>query len=219
MSLLEDYHATFPVRLGLGLAFFAVMGAWDLVRNRENPRRAKEYAFLAFAAAVAVSYGVIHDHITATISSAYFLEGKGLADDPRPYRVAVTILAVGATYWVGLVLGAAMLIANNPQEGLPQVPYREMARLCLGVVGAALACAVVMGALYGVDAFGLAGQARNFAGSKGATRFLVVWGAHSGSYLGGLVGGVAAVVAVARRRRARACAEGPTTVAKKAQAG
>ena len=39
------------------------------------------------------SKGLVHDHITATISPEYFLQGKELVTDPRPFRWAVSLLA------------------------------------------------------------------------------------------------------------------------------
>ena len=78
--------------------------------------RAKEYAFLLYAMLVAAAYAVAHDHLTATISPEYFLYGKGLAQDPRPFRWAITPLAVRASLAVGLFGGAALLLANNPRR-------------------------------------------------------------------------------------------------------
>ena len=57
--------------------------------------------------------------------------GKGLADDSLPFRWSVTVLAFRATYGVGLLGGACLLIANNPSSRSPQIPYRGLIRLCL----------------------------------------------------------------------------------------
>jgi hypothetical protein len=97
----------------VGVTILAGLAVRDIARNRTDTRRAKEYAFLLATTLAAVVYGVLHDQLTVTISPEYFLEGKGLADDPRPLRLAVGLLAVRASWWVGLALGAALLVANN----------------------------------------------------------------------------------------------------------
>jgi hypothetical protein len=201
-AVLEAWNALMPYRLLFGLAFFVVLGVRDWRRNPADPRRAKEYLFLAFAALVAGAYGVAHDHVTATISRDYFLEAKDLKHDPLPFRLAVTWLAFRASYWVGLLAGAALLIANNPSPRRAQLPYRELARLCLLPLATAAVAAAVGGALFGLDVFSLREATRDYVASSGATRFLVVWGIHAGSYAGGAAGVVAAVV-LAMRSRAR----------------
>lgn len=76
--------------------------------------RAKEYAFLLYAASLAVAYAVTHDQVTATISPEYFVYGKGL--DASLPRLHVAWLAVRAGLPVGLLGGAALLVANNPRR-------------------------------------------------------------------------------------------------------
>jgi len=66
-----------------GVAILAAMALLDYLQHPKNPTRLKEYAFLVYAMLVAVAYGILHDHVTATISREYFLRWKGLADDPR----------------------------------------------------------------------------------------------------------------------------------------
>jgi hypothetical protein len=199
-SLFDLYQAAYPYRLVFGLLFFATLGTIDLVRHPENPRRAKEYAFLLFSTALAVAYGTVHDQVTVTISPEYFLNGKEIRTEGRPLRVAVAILAVQATYWVGLLSGAALLIANNP-AARPQLPYRALARICAIPLICAAAGAALGSAVFALDPFGAGPVACELGGESGPLRFLVVWGIHAGSYLGGLAGAIAAVVAVRRARR------------------
>src|SRR5437588_1818678 len=80
-------------RVPLGFAFFLVLGVHDWLAHRESPKRAKEYLYLLYGMTLAIIYGVAHDHVTATISPYYFLVGKELELDPRPFRWAVTVLA------------------------------------------------------------------------------------------------------------------------------
>ena len=200
--MVEAYEGTLPYRIAAGVTFFLVLAIRDWILHPNDPRRVKEYLLLVFAMGVAVAYGIAHDHITATISPDYFLAGKGLAGDPRPFRWAVTLLAMKAAYGPGLIVGAAMLIANNPSPGRPQLPYTQMVRLCGypiagAVIGAALAAAT---AWLLADVPWLHATATDFATEQRAVRFLVTWGMHAGSYGGATLGTVLAVGAVVRRR-------------------
>jgi hypothetical protein len=109
-----------------------------------------------------------------------------------------------ASWSAGLFIGLALLVANNPKTGLPQLGYRELARmlamplLCsaaFAVSGAVagLACAPAVAARLGLDYLGL----------EDPRAFVVVSGIHAGSYLGGLVGAVSAFVVIRRRRKSR----------------
>lgn len=199
-AMFNTYEATFPIRLAIGVLIFTVLGLWDYIRHRDNPRRAKEYLFLLAATLLAIIYGQVHDHITATISRPYFLFGKGLADDPRPFRLAVSLLALRATFWVGLLVGVGLLMANNPSPNKPQLPYGELLRLGGLPIAAAAVAAGVGGLLFALAPFGQRALAVEFAGRAEATRFWIVWGIHLGSYAGGAIGAVAAMIVVRRRR-------------------
>jgi hypothetical protein len=203
VGVLDLYASLYPYRVVFGVLFFVVLGTLDYAAHPDQPRRAKEYLFLLASAGIASAYGVVHDHVTATISIDYFLYGKGLIESELPFRVAVTLLAVQATYWVGLVAGAALLLANNPRPDRPQLSYRELSRLIgLPLAGAAVAAAIG-GALFALlDPLGGLEVARDYSPNVGPTRFLAVWGIHMGSYVGGAIGAAAATALVVTRRRA-----------------
>jgi hypothetical protein len=188
-------------RVLVGLAALLTLFA----RAAHDPRRAKEYGFLAATTAAAAAYGIAHDRITATLSPEYFLLFKGLADDPRPFRVAVTLLAVRASWWTGALAGAALLVANNPRPGgqPPQLPYAALARLAAIPFTLAALTATLFGAVNAADPLGLSATARALVAPDRVRAFLVVWGAHAGSYVGGLVGVVCASAAIVVRRRPR----------------
>lgn len=205
-------EASYPYRLVLGLAFFLVLGLVDWRRHPEDPRRAKEYLFLVYAALAAIVYAVLHDQITVSLSPEYFLLGKGLVHDHRnlgdeahrvPWhlRLDVAVLAVHASYGVGALAGAALLIANNPSKTRAQVPYRPLLRLAL----LPLACAAVAAVVGGVvnrtlDPMDLAHDLRGEVKYEAVRPFVLVQGVHAGSYAGAVLGSIAAVVLVRRRR-------------------
>jgi hypothetical protein len=166
--------------------------------------RAKEYAFLLYAMVVAAAYAVAHDHVTATISPEYFLYGKGLAQDPRPFRWAVTLLALRASLAAGLFGGAALLLANNPRRSghPPQLTYRTLVTFSLIPPAAAGLLAAVSGVVNASTQMGTTTALALGVVPYRVWRFVIVWAIHVGSYAGALLGTVAsAILVVARRRR------------------
>jgi hypothetical protein len=197
--MLAWYDGTLAYRVLFGVAFFLTLGLADVIRHPEDPKRAREYVFLLAATLAASAYGVAHDQITVTLSPEYFRHYKGLGDGGR---FAVTSLAVQASYWVGAVAGAAMLVANNPGRR-PQLGYAELGRLGAGALAAAAGGAVLGGLALAAGVLGVV--AETTFGVPPRAGMQVVWGVHLGSYLGGALGVVGAVAAI-RRRRGRAAA-------------
>jgi alpha-beta hydrolase superfamily lysophospholipase len=165
--------------------------------------RAKEYGFLLYAMLAAAAYAVAHDHVTATISPEYFLYGKGLAEDPRPFRWAVTLLAVRASVAAGLLGGALLLLANNPRRSgqPPQLTYRALVKLSLIPIATAALFAVISGIINSSAQLGADEALALGVVHYRVWRFVIVWGIHVGSYAGALLGSVATAILVFARRR------------------
>jgi hypothetical protein len=200
------------VRIGLATIIFVLLAAVDLRRHGHRATRWREYLFLVTAAAVAMAYGAANDPITSRISWEYFYYGKELKRTlgpmipPDPLALAWEAAKVGmkAAWSAGLVAAAALLIANNPKPGLPQLSYRRLLRLLPGIAG----CCVL-----GAAAFGAAGNAGWLAGfvddfsemirrnEMRPFRFMAVFGIHLGGYVGGAVGTVWAVVLIRTARK------------------
>jgi hypothetical protein len=167
--------------------------------------RAKEYAFILYAMLMAVAYGVAHDHLTATISREYFLQGKGLATASSPFRWAVTQLAVRASCGMGLLAGTALLVANNPRSGgrPSQLTYRELVKVSFVPLVAAALVATAAGVVNASAQLGSHKAAALDVAPDRVRSFVIVWAVHAGSYAGALLGTVGATIMVlARRRRA-----------------
>lgn len=114
---------------GLSLATIAMV---DFLRHRERATRWREYAFWLACGLLGALFTIGSDLVTSQLSEAYFALGKGLAsDDPHELMVEVVILAIRASFAAGLAIGGALLIANNPEKGLPQLPYGVLARFIL----------------------------------------------------------------------------------------
>jgi hypothetical protein len=192
-----------------GVAILGAMALLDYLQHPENPTRLEECAFLVYTTLAAVAYGIAHDHLTATLSPEYFLRWKGLADDPRPFRWAVTVLAVRASFAVGLIAGVVLLVANNPlpgrasRGGLPRLSYGELARLSLLPLASAALFALTCGVANARLQIGAA-TAGDYVIQGQVGAFVTVWAVHAGSYAGALVGIVLGGVTVVVRRRGRA---------------
>ena len=203
--MLEEYDQTLPYRLGLAALFFLVMGVRDWIKHPENPTRLREYEFLLSGMVLWILYGIVHDHITATISPEYFLQAKGLASSSHPFRWAVTLLATKATYGPGALMAALFLITNNPKPNLPQLPYGELFRLCLVTLALAGLVAVLLGLLsmFLGDSTDLVGLVAQHGAQERSSQFMLVWGIHFGSYIGAVLGTVWSVIQIGRRRKAK----------------
>ncbi|MDI1476450.1 hypothetical protein [Polyangium sp. y55x31] len=154
---------------------------------------------------LALVYGIIHDHLTAALSPEYFLFGKDLASDPRPFRWAVTVLAAKASWPLGLLAGMALRIANEPSPRLPQrLPIRRLLGfIAIPMATAALAALMLGASPVSFDPWDQHAVAEMLAGPARAAAFVRVWRIHIGSYLGGALGLLLAVALVRRRRAPR----------------
>ncbi|MFT3913668.1 MAG: hypothetical protein QM704_06060 [Anaeromyxobacteraceae bacterium] len=200
--MLDAYERALPIRLALGLAFFAVLALREAVRRGRQSPRLREYAFLLAASAGAIIYAILNDELTAAISPGYFLEAKGVRASALPFRLAVALVAVKGSYWVGLLLGTALLVANNPSSRWPPLPYASLGRIALVPVVGATAGGLAGGALFRFAGLGLEESAAAFVGwGPEVPGFLTAWGVHAGSYAGAALGGMAAVILVIRARR------------------
>ncbi len=202
--------AGLAARIALGAAFFALLGCIDLYRHGRQGRRWKEYAFLAAAVAAALIYGALNDQLTCSISWEYFYYGKGLAQrlgpaaPPAPgLRWEVAKVGMKATWTAGLLIGVALLLANNPGRR-PQLSYPRLA----GHLALIFACAVVAAAVLGL--LGYAGWPARWSedfrqmllhDEFRPRRFMSVYGIHLGGYLGALAGTALAVLHIRHQRK------------------
>lgn len=199
------------LRIGIGVAVFAVLAVIDIRRKGGRSQRWREYLFLFAVAAAAIPYGVVNDLITAAISWEYFYYGKGLRDVLGPeippaelaLRWEAAKMGMKATWSAGLVVGVAFLLANNPRKNRPQLPYRRLIKLILLPLVAAVVCST-LGAWAGYAGV-FTGLSRDFERLAATDllrprHFMCVWGVHLGAYMGGAVGLLAGVWAIVRRR-------------------
>ena len=192
----------FGCRFAFGLLVLAALLARDLLKPIRTYARAKEYGFLFGTAALAIGYGVVHDRVTYAISSEYYEVWKALPSAASGFSREVVMLAVKASWTVGLLVGLVFLIANGPSARFPQLPYAALARALLAPLTVSIISALLLGSMgflfsdaicahFGLDELEL----------RASARFCTTWFIHIGTYLGALAGTVAALVRIRRLRR------------------
>ncbi len=197
----------FEVRLAVLLGLLVVVAAADRALRGRAATRWREYLVLLAFGLVGCAVGVGVDQITSRVSPEYFVYGKGLDAGPGLDR-AILVLSLEAGCSAGLVLGALLLVAN-PEPGPPWSLVTHIVwPVLLGVALAPLGAAVC-GALdpFGLDRL-LVGLVEDPAARRG---FVLVQGAHTGLYLGALVGTILAMLRVRRGRRPAPSPSAPPT--------
>ncbi len=184
----------YRARLILALVFLAVVPAIDFARHGARATRWREYGFWVGSGGTGAVFAAVVDQITSRVSRAYFVIGKQLADDATfPRELVLFGLRVGVV--AGLAIGGALLIANNPEPGLPQLRYRALASFTKIPVACALVAAALAAGLSRWDVQGLGDALAHRMTEADVQRFLLVQRIHVGLYPGALVG-----TAVAWRR-------------------
>src|SRR5262245_19112601 len=149
-------------------------------------------AIVAMCLVAAVSYGILHDQITARVCVEYFTIGHAPifgTDDPTLLGIGWGILA---TWWVGVMLGVPLAIAarvgNRPKR--TAVSLIKPLIVLMGVSAAAELLAVIVGALLARgDIISLAETLAHRVPPHQHVRFLADLWAHNASYASGFVGG------------------------------
>ena len=204
----------FITRLVIGVAILAALAIWDIRTHGRRATRWREYAFLLVCVAVAIVYGVVNDQVTSRISWEYFFYGKDLAKvlgpetPPDSFALSREAAKIGAmaTWSVGLILGVAILIANNPRRDRSQVSFRELMKLLPIVLAITVAFAIVFGVLGWFGLLNWISQDFREMARMNMFRprhFTAAYGAHLGGYVGGLIGGALAVWHVLHQRKRR----------------
>jgi hypothetical protein len=212
MDWLLNSPAGLATRIAIGAAILTILAVVDLRRHGRRATRWREYAFLLACVVAAMGYGALNDQITAAISWEYFYYGKGLDEvlgpQTPPDRLALhlqaALVGLKATWSPGLLIGAAVLIANNPSRGRDRLPYRRLLRLLAPLLLGTAIIAAFCGGL------GYCGLLRHMNSELALLwkndllrpqRFLAVYGLHLGGYIGGAVMAVVTVVRIRRWRK------------------
>jgi hypothetical protein len=151
----------------------------------------------------AITYGVIHDEITARLCVEYFT----VAHPPLFHTESPTILGfcwgIAATIGIGAVLGA-ILAEVSQSEGRPPVPVRRLAGSLLILLATMAFGAFLAGLLgYELSSHSIVSIPITLAyriPPARHDRFMAVWFAHGASCLVGLTGSAILVLRLWRER-------------------
>jgi hypothetical protein len=162
-------------------------------------------AIIVLAVAAVIFYGIVYDQVTARICIEYFTVGHPRLIESDSPTVLALFWGVVATWWVGLPLGLGLAVAARVGRR-PKLKARDLIR----PIGKLLAFMFIVAAVAGLIGF-TASKAGVFhlieplasrVPSDKHTAFLTDGWAHSGSYLAGIVGGLALWLLTWRRRLA-----------------
>jgi hypothetical protein len=151
-----------------------------------------------------ITYGIIHDQITARICVEYFTIGHPRiisTDDPTILGI---VWGIVATWWVGVILGVPLAtvarLGSRPKKTAAFV-IRPMAILFASSAIFALLAGLVGYVAASMGWVWLVGPIAEDIPQEKHTAFLVDLWAHGASYLGGFAGGIILMVWVWRSRR------------------
>jgi hypothetical protein len=164
----------------------------------------KSTAIILLSVAAAVTYGILHDQVTARICVEYFTIGHPPVfgtDDP-------TLLGLGwgviATWWVGLLLGIPLALAARVGKR-PKRTARQLIRPLAVMLACVAALATVAGcAGYLAARRGWIALVDPLASQVPADRhvpFLADLCTHLASYAGAFLGGILLCIVTYRRRK------------------
>jgi hypothetical protein len=162
-------------------------------------------AIVALCVVAAITFGILHDQITARVCVEYFTIGHPPVfgtDDP-------TLLGIGwgvlATWWVGVMLGMPLAVAARFGKR-PKRAAASLIRPLFVLMAASAACAFTAGTLGAILAFtGIIWLVEPMATAVPRDKhvaFLVDLWAHNASYLSGFIGGGILMLRVWLQRRA-----------------
>ena len=186
------------VGVSIGVALLALLAIADLIRKGREATRWREYLFLFSATLVCMAYGLAHDMIAVTIAPEYFLGPWPPSSGIWNARAMAALAAMKGTWWAGLILGAAMLLANNPSQRWPQLSRLCMYRKLIYPFLGAGVLAFILGA---VAWSGWLGEWPEAGDNEKLRRIECVLYVDYGAYLGGFLAGIATVLLILHQRK------------------
>lgn len=157
-------------------------------------------------AGIAGLYGIIHDQITYTIGPEYFTKFKFdqffYLNQNQPQRVIVMEIGFLATWWVGFFAGWFLGRITVPHETIETAAKHTVQGVMI-IIGTAVLFGTVAAFLKPAEINEPSMETWKFMLSSfrvtDTAAFLRVGNIHNGSYLGGLIGLITAIIWVRRR--------------------
>jgi hypothetical protein len=163
-------------------------------------------AIVVLSLLAAVSYGILHDQITARVCIEYFTIGHPqiLSVEKNSPTVIGFVWGVAATWWVGLGLGIPLALAARAGRR-PKKSVHEMLRpvvVLLAIVGALALVAGLAGYAAAVQGWVLLdGSIADRVPPQQHAPFIADAFAHTVSYAAGTIGGIILIAQTWRSRR------------------
>jgi hypothetical protein len=162
------------------------------------------FSIILLSIAAAVTYGILHDQVTARICVEYFTVGHPPVfgtDDPTLLGLGWGILA---TWWVGLILGVLLALAARAGSR-PKLGVRQL----IGSLGVMLLAVGVFAAIAGVVGHAAAQRGwvvllepmASILPAERHVAFITDLWIHLASYAGAFLGGIVLCIRVFRRRK------------------
>lgn len=159
---------------------------------------------LLITVVAAITYGIIHDQITARICLEYFTVGHPRLIESESPTVLGLFWGVVATWWVGVPLGVGLALAARAGHR-PKLRARNLVRPILNLMGIMYMVAFLAGilgfAFAEAGVFELSEPLYSAVPRERHVAFLIDGWAHTGSYAAGIVGGIGLWIKTWRRRR------------------
>jgi len=166
-------------------------------------------AIVVLAILACVTYGVIHDQVTARICVEYFTIGHPRVIPSNDPTLLGLVWGVIATWWVGVLLGVPLAtsarIGSRPKKSAVSL-IRPMIILCVCCALLAVVAGTVGYIVASNGSVILVGPLAEKVPQAKHVAFLTDLWAHNASYLGGFVGGIALCIWVWRSRRRESAA-------------
>jgi len=168
-----------------------------------TPSAAKKTRIILFTILAAISYGVLHDQITAHLCVEYFTVAHPHLFHTRSPTILAFCWGVLATVGIGAVLGV-VLAEVSQSDGLPAFPILRLYGWILILLGAMALMASLAGALgFELSRHSLIALPAAFTdliSPSRRDRFMAVWFAHCASYFTGLTGGTFLILRIWNQR-------------------
>ena len=152
----------------------------------------------------AITYGIIHDQITAHICVEYFTIGHAkLIQSESPFVLGL-FWGVVATWWVGLPLGIALSFSARFGSN-PKLTYQDLIKPIVTLMKVMFCFAFIAGIIGFITSstgiFFLVRRLAERVPEEKHVAFLTVGWAHSASYLAGVLGGLVLCIKTWKRRK------------------
>lgn len=151
----------------------------------------------------AVTYGVIHDQVTARICVEYFTIGHPRLIDSDSPTVLGFYWGVVATWWVGLPIGIGLAISARAGQR-PKLVWSQLVRP-IGVLLCSMFTVAILAGLIGyftssAGIFYLVERLASRIPEEKHVAFLTAGWAHAASYLSAIIGAIVLWIFTWRRR-------------------